>query len=184
MKNLIWITLIALLLVACGPSEAQIQKAIEETQSAQASTMAAVVATEGAHQTATAMSVSAKATLEAFCGKERVSQSIEEMDDILTRYLDDFELASNTGRISLSPIVSKMQDKYQDVRDMSVPTCLNDARDYLSSSMKQSTQGFLSFMAQDANSVVSSYFDKGSNLIKKYADEKERVLSCAPDCAP
>lgn len=181
MKRIVWLIL-AFILAACGPSEAQIQKAIEETQAAQSATMAAVVATEGAHQTATAMSVSAKATLEAFCGVDQVNRAIEEMEKIHDRYADDFDLANNTGRISLSPVVSKMQEKYQDVRDLSVPACLNDARDYLSSSMKQNTEGFLSFMAQDADSVVTSYFKKGSNLLDRYIDEKQKVLKCAPDC--
>jgi hypothetical protein len=182
MKYLSCIIVLLVFLTSCGPSEKDIQEAIQKTKTVEAKIMNDAVATEGAHQTATAVNLSAVATLEAYCGKDQVEKAIDSMSDILNRYSDDFTLANNTGRGSLSPIVSQMQQKAQEIEAITVPTCLGKAHAYLVLSMQNGNTAFISFMGQEDDAIVTSHFMNSTTNLKKYTEEIKRIRACAPDC--
>lgn len=189
MKKTICLIALLTLFAACQPSAAQIEKAIQQTQAvtdqtatAQAQIMQDQISTQAAYQTATAVSLNAIATLSAYCGKPQVDQSISEMKEILGRFSDAFELAANTSRISLSPIVSDMQKIARELNDLTVPVCLDEAKTALLQSMSSSIDGYLAFMAEESDETVTSYFDDGTKYLRSYSDKTSVISACAPDC--
>lgn len=56
------------------------------------------------------------------------------------------------------------------------------AKGYLLDSMNYTVDGFLSFMGQDADSLVQNKFNNAKTLLTQYNDEMDRITICAPNC--
>lgn len=195
MKQLLLFLLI-LLLASCGPSEAQIQEAIQKTQAVVSQTETAeadfiieiqtveakaqivMAATEEAVASATQ---TADAYVIAYCGLEQVNAKYTEMNDIAKLFSDDMELARSTSRIALSPVIGKMQEKAQRVERLEVPTCQKKSRDYLAGGMYSTIDAFLAFMSEDID-LMNTHLSEAARKMDLYADEMRRILTCAPDC--
>lgn len=116
------------------------------------------------------------------CGVIVVAQATGELGDVFDRYTDVLTLAEATGRGALSPVVSDMQDLKQEADRVDTPACLEAAQADLVLSMDAAINGFISFMAQDKQSVINAHFAAATTSLSSYTDEIVRVNACAPDC--
>lgn len=116
------------------------------------------------------------------CGVTKVKTADTEIIAILNRWDDAINLASSTGRISLTGPVAKLQDIKLDIMNYPVPVCMNFAKDNLLSYMDLMIQGFLDFMGQESDETVSSKMSNAQNYLKWYAENMIDIKACAPFC--
>jgi hypothetical protein len=90
-------------------------------------------------------------------------------------YFDDWDdttaLAGSTSRISLSPVISRMQDIRRSIADVEYPVCAGGVRQLMLDYMDEFITGYLSFMAQEPDATVSAHFDKASNLFDEWKEQ-------------
>lgn len=77
---------------------------------------------------------------------------------LVTRFLDTSEVAAQTSRIALSPLVLEMQRIHRDFEGLDYPSCVSEVRNKLLSAMDTTIEGFTSFVGQ-SDYVASAYLD-------------------------
>jgi hypothetical protein len=63
-----------------------------------------------------------------------------------------------------------------------VPPCIDKAKTYLIEAMVSVIDGYIAFMGEDADAVVSGHFADATAQFKSATQEMDRVSSCAPNC--
>ncbi len=116
------------------------------------------------------------------CGVKRVEQIVADLDVITKDWADATLLAGSTSRIALSGPLKDMQDIYQETSEMAVPVCMEKTQGHLVSSMRFAIDGFLAFMSQESDSVVTTKFETSSNHMNSYVTELADTLGCASFC--
>lgn len=116
------------------------------------------------------------------CEVEAVQAASVAFRDIITQWQDAYKIANSTARISLSAPVSAMQSLRRQATNITVPPCLDNAKRNLTDSMDETINGFLAFMAQKHESVVSSHFDNAQAQLEQFTTKLQTVIACAPDC--
>ena len=87
---------------------------------------------------------------------------INEIKQLSDKFEDKFKLANNTSRMSLTPILSDMQDIKREVNNLEPPKNakkLVDLQGLVSEYMDSIISGFMLFQAQESDSVVSDQFE-------------------------
>jgi hypothetical protein len=87
---------------------------------------------------------------------------------LISRWTDAVNLAKSTSRTDLAPQIQSMQAIKQDASDMKVATCVYTAHNLLISSMDSEIQGFIAFIGQQPDSVVSGYQTASQNYMNQY----------------
>lgn len=97
------------------------------------------------------------------------------VDDLLTTWDDTNALASSTSRINLSGPVGDLQQIARDVEAMDVPPCAEKAHQLLSDYMRRLIDGYLAFMAQEAN--ANNKISQANNILQQWAEEYATLTS-------
>lgn len=71
------------------------------------------------------------------------------MDDLLVRWDDAVKVASSTSRISLSMPVTLLQDIRRDAEKLTLPPCMDGAKESLVHSMNSTIKGSMAFMRNE-----------------------------------
>jgi hypothetical protein len=90
----------------------------------------------------------------------------EKIKPILYEWGDATELASKSSRISIVPQVANLQALKRKLDIIEPGSCVATAHTSLSMSMNEEIEGFLSFMAQEADGTVSGHMQ----LAKMYGE--------------
>jgi hypothetical protein len=116
------------------------------------------------------------------CGINRLQASSKAISSLLTRFSDELQVANSTPRMSLAGPVSNLQQIKRETDDLVVPACLDMAKGYAVGSMVDGINGFIAFMGQEDNSVVTSHLNSATSQAQYFQDELVRVQACAPFC--
>jgi hypothetical protein len=92
------------------------------------------------------------------CSNEDATSLKASVHPLITRFDDANHLASSTSRIALSGVMTEMQATRRDLEALDMPACASLAKTQLVEFMNDDIDGYLSFMAQDADSIVQSKF--------------------------
>lgn len=95
---------------------------------------------------------------------------ITQLDPLLEEWSDAITVASSTSRIALSPTVSNLQTIRREVSNLTPPDCAMEAQELLVSHMDYMIDGFLSFMADEEEFTVNSYFDVGTTKLDDFLE--------------
>jgi hypothetical protein len=204
MKYISIFAMLLVILTSCAPSEKAIQEAIQKTQAvvdqtatAQAgkvqateisitATSEAKVAATQAKQAEIAMTstseASVLATMNAGCNKSEVDEAYAQLGDIASRFAAKAKLALSTSRISLSPVVSDIQDLQLEAKKVAVPKCMEFTRAQLVVGIDEGVNAFLGFMSKESNDVINAHLEKSTNAVSAFVDEAKRIKACAPNC--
>lgn len=102
------------------------------------------------------------------CSASELVKYAEAIEDVSRRFDDAYNLANNTSRMSLSPVIGDLQEIRRDAQDLDVPRCALDTKTNLVNYMDAIIDAFLAFLAQEPDSVVSGRFSTASNYYGKY----------------
>ncbi len=95
--------------------------------------------------------------------KDTVMPLVQEWDDAV-------KLANNTPRMTLPAQIEEMQRIRRDMGGLKIQSCLEDAHGNLLKSMDLQIDGFLSFLKQDPEAVVQSYFTRSDAAVRAWTN--------------
>lgn len=91
------------------------------------------------------------------------------VDGITSRWDDANALAGSTARINLSGPVGDLQEIAREVDALDPPPCAEKAHSLLTDYMRRVIDGYLSFMAQEAN--AENKLNQANNILRQWAEE-------------
>ena len=105
------------------------------------------------------------------CVPAEAAAFLDEIDGLLDEWDDMVDLAGSTGRISLAPVIEKLQAIRRRVRDLDTP-CTEAATltEALADYMDATVQAYLAFMAQRDEDEVDALFTRASDKMKVAGD--------------
>lgn len=109
------------------------------------------------------------------CTGEDVQAFLDELGPILGRWDDRAELAGNTGRMNLSPIVSDLQDIKQAVQELDAPWCAEEAQEKAVAYMDQYIDGYLAFMAEESDTTLNEKFERADELLTDFKEARSAL---------
>lgn len=96
---------------------------------------------------------------------------------ILNEWGDATALAAKSSRIAIAPQVANLQAIKRKMDAIEPASCVSAAHTALVTSMTEEISGFLSFMAQDSDDIVSSYMNRATifaNMANRELDAAEK----------
>ncbi|HCU57456.1 MAG TPA: hypothetical protein DF984_04395 [Anaerolineaceae bacterium] len=118
-----------------------------------------------------------------YCPSEISSESIDQLMLLHDAFVDYYNVAGATGRAYLAPPVLAMQEVKQEVSALTVPTCLEVAKDNLIKGMDYNVDGYLAFMKEEGNIAINEEFENGDKYLELFYDNISEILDCLPDCS-
>lgn len=103
--------------------------------------------------------------------KQGVAKSVADLNAIFVKWNDANRLADSTSRIALSGPVGNLQAIKREASSITVPACLDEAKQSLLDGMGANIEGFMIFMANENNLgkiYAADYFDKSREHFKKF----------------
>lgn len=116
------------------------------------------------------------------CDADPVNAAGKQLGALSSRWRDAYKLASSSSRIALASPIQNLQEIKRETQALEVPQCLTKARGYLVDSMNAAIDGFLSFMAQEADAVIHDKFTSADQSLAQYTSEVQRIQACVPNC--
>lgn len=155
----IFILVSMILFVSClsSPSDEDIQTAIAQTASAPRQDAASSTDSDAPIREEAIETLLPTETPELIvhCPNNEVETYLEELDFLLEEWDDTVEIAGSTSRMSLSPVIKDLQDIKRDARRLERPECANYLQDLVVVAMESQINAFISFLAQDSDTVVA-----------------------------
>lgn len=121
---------------------------------------------------------------EAICPPDEMRSAGLEFVDLYNQWLDEFDLASSTPRISLNEEINNLQEIKREVTKLEVPICMEKLKSLLVQTMEETIDGFLSYLAQESDSAAADKFNQATQTLKLFNKEMERITACLPNCKP
>lgn len=107
-----------------------------------------------------------------------------EFTETLQTYFDDWDDANNvarsTSRVSLSPAISELQAIRREVAELAAPTCAVEVHNMFIDYMDKTIDSYLSFMANEGDSVLSQKFEDASTAFDKFTAEYRKLKNGEP----
>lgn len=95
----------------------------------------------------------------------------EQIEPIHARWMDAIAVADSTPRMSLAVQINELQEIKRELDKVEVDECLSKAHDNLTLSYQYTIDGFLEFLAQAEDYVVSGKFSAANRYFQNYTDE-------------
>ncbi len=90
------------------------------------------------------------------CSSDDATRLKASVQPLMARFDDANKLANSTSRIALSGVISEMQATRRDFEALTVPDCAALAKTQMVDFMDKAIDAYLSFLAQDSDSIVQS----------------------------
>ena len=118
-------------------------------------------------------------TLNAYCPILEVSTANKLIQSNWSEFQDEVNIADNAPRISLPPIIEKLQSIRSNSLSIIVPKCMETMKQFMIETYNAAISAFLNFMggAEADTSQVKIY-------VQKFTDEANRLADCIPNCHP
>ena len=111
--------------------------------------------------------------------KDVLVTSSKALDAVLARWDDTVKLAGTTGRIALSTPVATLQEIRRDAAALTVPPCMDQAKEKLVASMQGTIDGFIAFMRNDLKMGDVFAQEKFTQAATDFAAFKDGRSSCS-----
>ncbi|MGD0339921.1 MAG: hypothetical protein ABSB78_14165 [Bacteroidota bacterium] len=116
------------------------------------------------------------------CGTVRVDNASNELGDLISRWLAADNVASSTPRIALSLQINNLQSLRDEAGDLVVPSCMDGTKLELLAGMDSAIQGYIAFLGQQSDTVVSGYFYSAKRHIANFNELLLKTKDCSPFC--
>ncbi len=90
---------------------------------------------------------------------EQSQEFIAALDPLISEWSDAYQVAKSTSRIALGPAVANLQDIRRQIDGLDVPECAELAQGRFIQSADATINGFLAFMEDESDTIVSQYLD-------------------------
>lgn len=112
--------------------------------------------------------------------------SVRSASDALFQQVNAFEAAyeaaASATPIGLMGPVTQMQQILWDTREVTVPACVQVARNELVTSMESAIRAFLAIMSQESDQTIADLMADSKTHVENFNTEMETVNQCAPFC--
>lgn len=109
------------------------------------------------------------------CSERHGDQFVEQLQDVVLRWNDAVMLADSTPRMALAGPLAELQEVRREALAIDVPDCAAPAHDELILFMEGIIDGFLSFLGDDADAIVTRKFDDAFDHFRAFLDEMEKI---------
>lgn len=175
--------IILLLLVSCVPTEAQIQEAIMQTQTAQPTATNTPEPTATPAPTTTATPAPTTTATPEYCETTEFIRTFGIMRDMLGDYNERIQIFSKLVGVDWQSeivILTKIKRKLDAVE---VPECLVYLKQLLADSLSNSISAGTYMLAGSISEATVSLIKTTTNM-RLFAEEVERLGACFPNCNP
>jgi hypothetical protein len=100
------------------------------------------------------------------------------------RYDHTYQFATSTSRDAIVRPVAELQQILMDTQEVTVPACMQTAKNELIDYMGTVIHAFQAFGAHEADSAVRDLIDQSEAHYDSFETEVEAVRECAPFCIP
>lgn len=109
------------------------------------------------------------------CMPEDVTKYKTLTREIVSQFEDAFQLASNTPRITLSPVIQNMQAIRREAQALELPVCTHNAQNRLIDYMDVSINAFSAFMGQRPEDEVNGLFNAAQLRRSQYYETADAL---------
>jgi len=99
------------------------------------------------------------------------------MDELLTRWDDAFELANNTPRMSLPPIIGNLQTLQREGDKITPPECAEDIANSFQEYSNYIVKGFLLFLDSKKETTATMVFSLADDRLSAFVDAYGKLKS-------
>lgn len=164
MKKTVFIAIIILLLAACGPTDAQINEALEKTQTAQAT----LEITQEPMPTP------------EYCSENDAIVALDELFRLHDLFVDEFNKAQDDYTYEAEAVVALINIQ-SEIDSLNVPSCLIYDRDLFSTALQNAIDGFKKSMSGSLSGQMEYFTELKINL-ELFYQEHDRIEDCLPNC--
>ena len=110
--------------------------------------------------------------------RNALTSSLKSVDDLLARWEDAVKVAGTSSRIALSTPVAALQATRREADQLTVPPCLDQAKEQLVQGMNSTIEGFLVFMRNElkiGDTLSQIHFEAAAQHMKTF---KEGRAAC------
>jgi len=75
-----------------------------------------------------------------------------------------------------------MQSAKRKIDLLEVPLCMDKAKTYLVDAFESTMDGYIAFMGEESDSVISGHFSDADKSLNSATQEMARIQYCAPNC--
>lgn len=119
-----------------------------------------------------------------YCPETKAEEAFDDFDSIISKWNIAYgEAALSSGYGLLNPI-DEMTSIQNDLHDLSVPKCLEEAKEQLDIHMDFVIIAFETYMLDVSDPLIDGYFDRSEIAFDRYGDERLDVIKCLPNCTP
>lgn len=111
------------------------------------------------------------------CPISQVQSANSEIKSNWSKFQDEVSIADRAARISLPPIVEKLQSLRREGESITVPTCMLTLKQYMINAYQSIINAYLNFM-----SGGSADTSQAMAAVQKFSNEANRIASCLPNC--
>jgi hypothetical protein len=107
------------------------------------------------------------------CNVEEYNAAVE---PLLEEWDDAVSIANQTPRGSLAGVIPGLQEIRRSTENLEIEECFEDAHSFLVKYMDYTIDGFIAFMGQEDDSVVSQKFDLAETSFETYMTKLNQVV--------
>ena len=118
------------------------------------------------------------------CKVDAVEQASTRLITQLNFYDRVYQVTTNASRTSLVRPVAALQQIVMDTQQITVPVCMQTAKNELVNYMGTVIRAFLAYGAGEPNAAVQELINQSDAHYSNFSTELEAVKECAPFCFP
>lgn len=117
------------------------------------------------------------------CGMLRVQDSTQLLLNIQKRWDSSLILATTSNRLVLTEPLVKLDEIRQELIGISVPVCMQGAKENLQNSMRATIEAYISFLQYVSENDIRQKFNIAAKEMGEYVRKMQEVHNCAPFCS-
>ena len=118
------------------------------------------------------------------CDVKGVEKASTTLISQLNWYDSAYQFAATASQSALTRPVQVLQEIAMDTEQLTVPACMNTAKNELVTYMGAVVRAFQAYMRAESNATVRGLLDESTIHFYNFTMELEAVKECAPYCAP
>ena len=118
------------------------------------------------------------------CDVNRVEKASTTLISQLNWYDSAYQFAATASQSALTRPVQVLQEIAMDTEQLTVPACMQTAKNELVTYMSTVVRAFQAYMRAETNATVRGILDESTIHFNNFTMELEAVKECAPYCAP
>ena len=116
------------------------------------------------------------------CTRGTVNAASSALFEQVAAFEQAYQAAASTTPVGLMGPLTNMQQILWNTRDVTVPACMQNARNELLTSMESAIRAFLAIMTGESKQAVEELLQDSQTHLDTFSTELEAVNRCAPFC--